>query len=370
MKTFITLRSPVERTPRVLQLEGMFDLPPADETTLSWQVDLPLDERDWNIGLIVGPSGCGKSTVARTLWPEETARGASFGWPSDRSIIDAFPAALSIKDVTGLLSSVGFASPPAWLRPYRVLSTGQQFRVTLARLLAESPRLAVLDEYTSVVDRTVARIGSAALGKTVRQRGQRFVAVTCHHDVEEWLGPDWVYQPESNTFTWRLLRRRQAISLEVFRCRAAAWALFRRHHYLSHSLANGAVCFLAMWEGRPVAFSAWVNALTRRGGRREHRTVVLPDFQGVGIGFALSTYLASLWKGLGFRATSTTTHPAFIAARRRSPLWRLSRAPSLGSVAREKRSGLCHAATRLTAGFEYIGPPLSPAVGRRLLGTP
>jgi GNAT superfamily N-acetyltransferase len=237
-------------------------------------------------------------------------------------------------------------------------------------LLAESPELAVLDEYTSVVDRTVAQVGSAALAKTVRRRGQRFIAVTCHHDVEDWLQPDWVYQPATSTFTWRLLQCRPAIALQVFRCRPAAWALFQHHHYLSHSLANGAVCFLATWRGRPVAFSAWVNALTRRGGRREHRTVTLPDFQGVGIGFALSTFLASLWKGLGLRATSTTTHPAFIAARRRSPLRRLSRAPSLGGAAREKRSGVKHASTRLTAGFEYVGPALPCAVGRRLLGCP
>jgi ABC-type lipoprotein export system ATPase subunit len=370
MNTTVTVHTPVTRTPRVLQLEGMFDLQPAQVSSLTWQVNLPLEEKPWHIGLIVGPSGCGKSTIARQLWPEETARGASFSWPADQAVIDAFPAGLSVKEVAELLSSVGFSSPPAWLRPFRVLSTGQQFRVTLARLLAEAPALAVLDEYTSVVDRTVAQVGSAALARTVRRRNQRFIAVTCHADVEEWLQPDWVYQPETGTFTWRLLQRRPAIALQICRCKPAAWALFAHHHYLSHRLAHGAVCFLATWKQRPVAFSAWVNALTRRGGRREHRTVTLPDFQGVGIGFAVSTFLASLWKGLGFRATSTTTHPAFIAARRRSPLWRMSRAPSLGGAAREKRSRVRHAAGRLTAGFEYIGPPLSPALGRRLLGTP
>jgi energy-coupling factor transporter ATP-binding protein EcfA2 len=368
MNTTVTVETPVERTPRVLQLEGMFDLPVIQTSSLSWRVNLPLEEKAWNIGLIVGPSGCGKSTIARALWPEETARGAAFTWPHDRALVDGFPAALSIKEVTELLSAVGFASPPAWLRPYHVLSTGQQFRATLARLLAESPGLAVLDEFTSVVDRTVAQVGSAALAKLVRRRGQRFVAVTCHADVEAWLQPDWVYQPDLGTFTWRSLQRRPAIVLRVGRCKPAAWALFKHHHYLSSGLARGAVCFLAAWEGRPVAFSAWVNALTKRGGRREHRTVTLPDFQGVGIGFALSSFVASLWKGLGLRASSTTTHPAFIAARKRSPLWRMSRAPSLAGSSREKRSGMGHASNRLTAGFEYVGPALPAAVGRRLLG--
>jgi energy-coupling factor transporter ATP-binding protein EcfA2 len=370
MNASITVQSPIVRTPRVLQLEGMFDLRAADRSALSWRVSLPLEEKKWNVGLVVGPSGCGKSTIARSLWPEEIARGASLSWPADRTIVDAFPPSLSLKAIVELLSSVGFSSPPAWLRPFHVLSTGQQFRVALARLLAEAPDLVVLDEYSSVVDRTVAQIGSAALARTVRRRGQRFVAVTCHEDVEEWLQPDWVFHPDTGTFNWRLLQRRPPIVLQIHRCQPTAWGLFARHHYLSHALANGAVCFLATWKGRPVAFSAWVNALTQRGGRREHRTVTLPDYQGVGIGFALSSFIASLWKGLGFRATSTTTHPAFIGARKRSPLWRMVRAPGLGRTSCEKRSPVKHAATRLTAGFEYIGPPLSPAVGRRLLGYP
>ena len=101
----------------------------------------------------------------------------------DCCILDAFPESMPTKEIVALLSAVGFASPPAWLRPFHVLSTGQQFRVTLALLLASESKRIVFDEYTSVVDRTVAQIGSAALAKTVRQRGQQFVAVTCHEDV-------------------------------------------------------------------------------------------------------------------------------------------------------------------------------------------
>lgn len=363
----ITVESPITETPRVRQVRGLFDLPPQATSRLDWQVELPLDERPWHVGLIVGPSGCGKSTIVRHLWPHESQTTESLQWPSDHSILDAFPAELSIKDVVSLLSSVGFSSPPAWLRPFGVLSTGQKFRVTLARVLAEQPALAVVDEFTSVVDRTVAQIGSAALARTVRARGQRFIAVTCHEDVEEWLQPDWIYRPAQNAFQWRLLRRRPAIVLTVFRCRAAAWGLFKQHHYLSGQLSPASVCFLATWRERPVAFSAWINALTKRGGKREHRTVTLPDFQGVGIGMALSAFCAGLWKALGHRASSTTTHPAFIAARMRSPQWRMTRPPALAGSAGERRRNFKHAATRLTAGFEYVGPALDPAFALRLL---
>ena len=130
MHAVITVESPVVETARLAQVRGLFDLPAEKVSRLTWEVDLPLEERPWSVGLITGPSGCGKSTVARRLWPDEAA--AARDWPRDRSIVDAFPAALSVKDVTALLSSVGFSSPPAWLRPFHVLSTGQQFRVTLA----------------------------------------------------------------------------------------------------------------------------------------------------------------------------------------------------------------------------------------------
>lgn len=309
-----------------------------------------------------------KSTVARHLWPGEVRHAATLEWPCDRAVIDAFPA-LPIHDVTGLLSAVGFSSPPAWLRPFAALSTGQQFRATLARLLAESKQAGspiVMDEFTSVVDRVVARVGSAALAKAVRANGLRFVAVTCHDDVLDWLQPDWVYRPAENEFAWRRLRRRPRIPLDVRRCDAAPWRLFAPHHYLSHALAPSAACFLATWDARPVAFSAWLPFLgPGRPARREHRTVTLPDFQGVGVGQGLSALIASLWRGLGYRALSTTTHPALITSRRRSPFWALRRAPSLAGGHDGK---LRHATTRLTAGFEYTGPALSPRLARLLVG--
>jgi len=367
--TTLVVETPIRESPRVAQVRGLFDLAAEKTSRIEWQVKLPLDERIWHIGLITGPSGCGKSTIARALWPEQIAR--TLEWPADASLLDAFPAEMSIKDVTALLSSVGFSSPPAWLRPFHVVSHGQQFRVTLARLLAEQQDLVVMDEFTSVVDRTVARIGSAALARTVRQRGQRFVAVTCHEDVEEWLQPDWVYRPAENLLTRRSLQPRPTITLRIVRCQASAWPIFREHHYLNHGLSRAAVCFLASVEKKPVAFSAWVNQFTRKGGKREHRTVTLPDYQGVGIGHAVSSFCASLWKGLGYRACSTTTHPAFVAARLCSCHWRLIRAPSLRSshylTTSPPRRRFHHASTRLTAGFEYIGPALDRRTAERLL---
>ncbi len=370
MQATITLEAAVVQTARVTQVRGLFDLPAGQAERLHWEVNLPLQERPWAVGLITGPSGCGKSTIARRLWPQEMERAAALEWPPGQSLLYAFPAAMSVKEITALLSAVGFSSPPAWLRPFRVLSTGQQFRTTLARLLAEAMAaaersLVVVDEYTSVVDRTVAQVGSAAVARAVRQRGLQFVAVTCHGDVTDWLQPDWVYEPALDRFTWRSLQRRPRIALRLFRCQASAWPLFAANHYLSGALNPSAVCFLASWEDRPVAFSAWLPFIgSGPPARREHRTVTLPDFQGIGIGNTVSAAVASMWKGLGLRALSTTTHPAMIQARLRSGLWQLRRPPSL-AAGHERR--LRHATTRLTAGFEYIGPALPRLLASALL---
>jgi GNAT superfamily N-acetyltransferase len=379
MPTISVRRStPVARTPRVLQLEGLFDLDPARSSETAFEISLPLEERDWQIGLIVGPSGCGKSTLAKELFGDACCAG--FDWPADKSILDAFPARVSIRDITGLLSSVGFSSPPAWRRPYSCLSNGEQFRVTIAKALAEGAGAAappvVIDEFTSVVDRTVARVASAAIAKTIRATGasaracaRRFVAVTCHYDVIDWLSPDWICDPAAREFQWRLLPetrsaegkplRRPAIELEIARVHRKAWTLFKPHHYLSGDLNPAAKCFVAFFEGRPAAFTAVLSHPDPQGGYwREHRSVCLPDYQGVGIGNALSEFVAGMFRATGKRYISVTSHPGMIAHRRRSPKWIMYRSPSFVSknTGRHTAFNRTAALKRLTAGFRYIGP--------------
>src|SRR5437660_351836 len=67
MQTTIVREVAIERTPRVLKLEGLFDIPPSQRSEERWEVHFDLPEA-WNVGLIVGPSGSGKSTLAHELF--------------------------------------------------------------------------------------------------------------------------------------------------------------------------------------------------------------------------------------------------------------------------------------------------------------
>lgn len=142
----------------------------------------------WNIGVIVGPSGTGKTTIAKNVFPEVLFSGFKY---SSKSCIDDMPEKCSINEITQMFYAVGFGSVPSWLKPYNVLSNGEKMRVDLANALLCSDFVA-FDEFTSVVDRNVAVTCCEAVEKAVRRADKKFIAISCHYDILEYLRPDWV----------------------------------------------------------------------------------------------------------------------------------------------------------------------------------
>jgi ABC-type glutathione transport system ATPase component len=180
---------------RVQSVIGKFDLQ-SSEVVERFKGDITIPEH-WNVGLIVGASGTGKTTIAKELFPTAYFDGYEY---IHSSVIDDMPERAKMDEVTRMLNSVGFSSPPSWLKPYSVLSNGQKMRVDMARALLMDEPLVVFDEFTSVVDRQVAQVGSYAVQKAVRKANRQFIAVGCHYDVEDWLLPDWVFDTNSMTF--------------------------------------------------------------------------------------------------------------------------------------------------------------------------
>jgi ABC-type ATPase with predicted acetyltransferase domain len=112
--------------------------------------------------------------------------------------LETSPAYSSFFD--GLKKIQGFASPPDWLKSYDCLSQGEKMRVDIARALCLNKPLIVFDEFTSVVDREIAKVSAFAISKAVRRSRKKFIAVTCHYDVVDWLDPDWVFCTDTMEF--------------------------------------------------------------------------------------------------------------------------------------------------------------------------
>ena len=361
----LVVETPVSRSVRARQVSSMFDAPVAEKTRLQWHVELELDA-PWNVGLVDGPSGSGKSSIMRRIWGGEP--DLLWGAPS---VVDDFAKDLSIEAIAGVCQAVGFNTIPAWLRPYAVLSNGERFRVELARRMLEQPDPIVVDEFTSVVDRQVAQIGSHAVQKWVRRNKRRFVAVTCHYDVIDWLQPDWVLDMATCQFQRRRLQRRPTVDVTIGRLPAAAWSLFAPFHYLTAKLHGSCTCFGAWSAGRLATFLAVRSqpvSTGRCGGtsiRMCSRTVTLPDWQGLGLAKVLHNAVAAQYRGAGHRFRVPPAHPSWVRSFDRSPNWKLVKRPgNYSALSNDAKAGrISHVyGGRPCAIFEYVGPAAEPTL--------
>lgn len=353
--------SPKE-TFRVASLMGTYDLQQR-KVVEHFEGDIDLPEK-WNIGVIVGRSGTGKTTIARELFGKYIK---NFEYTHE-CVLDDFPKDVTMHQIEMALTSVGFASAPSWLKPYSVLSNGEKMRCDIARCMCEKDEIIVFDEFTSVVDREVAKVSSYAIQKAIRRAGTKFIAVSCHDDIVQYLMPDWVFN--TDTMTFQLLKvetqkkNRERFMLDIYEItqpneKRKMWKVFAKYHYLSSSFNNAAKVFVAYVNGNLAAFCGVCHFChPKMKAWREHRSVVLPDYQGVGIGTAFTDFVAQYFIDNGKRFISTTSNPAMIFSRNKNPLWRCTH---FGRIEHQGRtSGYYNtkqntSEKRITASFEYIG---------------
>lgn len=196
----ILKQSPVVESFRVANIMADFDLK-MEHAKEEFIGEIVLPET-WNIGCIVGGSGTGKSTIAREVFAEQYING--FDW-THAAVVDDMPKDISIKDIERMFSTVGFGSVPSWVKPFDVLSNGEKMRVELARAMLEKDFIC-FDEFTSVVNREVAKTACIAINKAVKRTGKQFVAVSCHDDILEYLQPDWVFDTNRMQMDFRHAR--------------------------------------------------------------------------------------------------------------------------------------------------------------------
>lgn len=340
-----------KQTFRVASVIGKFDLQ-SDHIIEHFQGNIEMPEK-WQIGLIVGKSGTGKTTIAKQLFPDSYITNFEY---NAETVLDDMPKNCSVEQITSAFNSVGFSSPPSWLKPYSVLSNGQKMRVDLARAILEENNFFVFDEFTSVVDRNVAQIGSFAMQKAIRKTNKQFIAVTCHFDVQDWILPDWVFN--TDTMTFQLLegqkKNRPEIKFEIYQTGdKSIWKMFAKHHYLSHSHNNAANVFIATINNEVAGFLSVLHFPHPKAKniKKVHRLVILPDYQGVGFGIKFLNEIGYIYKKQKDRYFIMTSAPSLINALKKSNQWVCNR---FGRVS-EAKKGVLEGTTsknRITASFE------------------
>lgn len=318
----IKLRSNVKQDEYTKHIQKTFDLKIDDVAEVSIPVNFNLTTlNDWQIGVICGASGSGKSTILKSL-----GNVVEPIFDDTKCLISNFDN-LSPQQACQLLSSMGLASVPTWIRPFSVLSNGEKYRASLAKSLSmtNESEYILIDEYTSVVDRNVAKAMSNSLQKYIRKTKKRIILATCHYDILEWLQPDWVYDLNKGGVLERgdYLRQRPQIQLQMYRTEYDTWHLFKKHHYMTQDLNTSAACYCFIWNGQLVGF---VGILPMPSGVvnnafRESRIVVLPDFQGLGIGVKISEFVASCYKSIDGKYYTKTVNPALGEYRNKSDKW-------------------------------------------------
>lgn len=365
----IVLRSSVRKDEYTDYIQEHFDLNVSDTCqVLIPRLTMSKLPAKWNIGVICGASGSGKSTILKNLrkelYDDDAIPCPTFD--NAKTLISNFDN-MTPESATFLLSQMGLSCVPTWIRPFNVLSNGEKYRAELAKLVADNKddEIIFVDEYTSVVDRNVAMAMSNALQKYIRREDKKVILSTCHYDVFDWLRPDWIYDLNKGGALSQgdyLRRRRPTIELQVYRTTCDTWERFKKYHYMTSALNEAAMCFVFTWNKKMVAF---YSVLPQPSGMyknayRGHRLVVLPDFQGLGIGGKVSEFIGGILRSVGKTLYTKTVNPAIGLYRTKtSDKWK----PSAANLKPDKQEHIdkCSSMgglTRPSYCFKYIGEPI------------
>jgi ABC-type lipoprotein export system ATPase subunit len=228
--------------------------------------NLALDVRPHDVVAFTGPSGSGKSSLLREVGARLNAIDATALELPNVPLVDTLPG--PVEHRLGLLAACGLSEARLLFRTPAELSDGQRyrFRIALAVSLASRGTLVprvnnrdlgrspggltspgspiLLDEFTSPLDRTLAKVVAFNLRKLARRTGLGVLAATAHTDVLDDLNPDVLVRCPGDGRPVIAARRKAlarpisfARELRVVPGTPADWPLFARWHYRSHAVA-------------------------------------------------------------------------------------------------------------------------------------
>lgn len=288
---------------------------------------------DYNIGLIVGASGSGKSTLAANLFGKDCFEEIL---DPKKPVIDQFPASMAYDECVKALTGVGLTQVVCWIRPAATLSNGQKARAECALQMARDKDIIVIDEWTSVVDRTVAKVMSHSIQKHARRTNRRIVLCSCHYDVIEWINPDWIIDCNKQTYQDRRLERRtfkrsEQLSFELYEVGRETWKNFSRYHYLSELLPGGHIMTFGLFSGKnQIGFQCFANYVPHRKDTfkarimHSNRVVIHPDYAGLGLGIRMTNAASKIVHDQGYQVMAKFSSAPMYLSRKNDPNWKLT----------------------------------------------
>jgi len=292
-------------------------------------------ETEFNIGLIVGASGSGKTTLGKQIYGENAFKELL---QDDKAVIDQFSDNFSYDEIANMLSGVGLTSVPCWIRPAYTLSNGQKARAECALQMANDDNLTIIDEWTSVVDRTVAKVMSHCISKHARKTNKQVVLIACHYDIIEWLNPDWIIDCNTQKFIDRRrlrssFKKSEELNFTIKPITGESWKYFSKYHYLNDRLVGGINQHYGMFYGdMQIGFISYNNYVPRRRSTKSaqkkyamhfNRLVIHPDYCGFGLGIKFLNATAKDMVDRGYNVYGKFSSAPMYASLSKSPLWKL-----------------------------------------------
>ena len=282
----------------------------------------------FSIGMVIGNSGSGKTTLAKSIYGEDVFKERL---DLSKPIIDQFPEEMNYESCSAILNGIGLTSVPCWIRPAATLSNGQKARAEAALALCSPDKLVVIDEWTSVVDRTVAKVMSHCLAKFAKKfPDKKIILLSCHFDIVDWINPDWIIDCNKQSFTdRRLLRpdfqRSEKLAFEIRPTSWRPWKAFAKYHYLSHNIVMNSKCFGLFYGDQQIGFGAYTSYLPGyQMIMYSNRVVIHPDYCGFGLGLRFVNITAKYMKENGFEIRAKFSSIPLLKARLKDEEnWRL-----------------------------------------------
>lgn len=330
----VRLESPVATSFRCQKAANSLDIDVNKKSIHELKIAADITSK-YNVGLIVGASGSGKTTLAKQIYGQDCFKS---DLDKSKPIIDQLPKELSYDECANLLSGIGLTSVPCWIRPVYTLSNGQTARAEAALMMSKNDSFTVLDEWTSVVDRTVAKVMSHCVQKHARKTDKQVVLLSCHYDVIEWLNPDWIIDCNEQKFIDRRSlscderKRTEQLTFEIREVEKSTWKNFSKYHYLSENLPGGFIKTYGIFHGQnQIGFQCFANYTPHSDKSKpmilhSNRTVIHPDYAGLGLGIHVINETSKIVKQQGFKVmakfSSTPIYKSFL---KHSDKWKLNK---------------------------------------------